>query len=75
MNGLSISCLLLHGRWLQLILTPCGDLFPNLTARGLWPPYAQTLNVCPENTVELQNHAIGATSCLFAEKCVAQTVS
>ena len=44
------------------------------TSRDPWPPYAETLHVCPESTIELVNHAIGATSCIFAEKCIAQRV-
>ncbi|KAG1674406.1 hypothetical protein FOA52_012933 [Chlamydomonas sp. UWO 241] len=62
-------------RWLELAFTPCGDEHPHLSARDPWDPYVKHIHVCDKSTVTLKNHAIGATSCLFAEKCLVQNVN
>lgn len=56
------------------MFTPCGDLLPGLDAHDRLREYGAKFHTCEQSTVTLTNHAIGATSCLFAEKCIAQRV-
>jgi len=67
-------------KWMELTFTSCGDLHPNLSPRDPWPSYSKTLNVCPPSPgqghpVVVMNHAVGATSCVLAEKCIAQKIN
>lgn len=48
---------------------------PGLNAHDRLKEYGAMFHTCAQSTVTLTNHAIGATSCLFAEKCIAQRVS
>jgi hypothetical protein len=73
-----------HGiwhKWMELAFTPCGDLHPNLSPRDQWPDWGKRhYYICAppdgqEHPIILTNHAVGATSCILAEKCIVQRVN